>query len=110
VTGEQVCEVVITAADAEWLAGFTRRLVEDRLAACGHQTAAIRSIYRWEGAVHDDQEARVALHTRASLVERIVARADVEHPYDVPCVLALPVLGGNPAYLEWVLAMTDPPG
>jgi periplasmic divalent cation tolerance protein len=109
-TDEQICEVVVTAADGEWLAGFTRRLVEDRLAACGHQTAAIRSIYRWEGAVHDDQEARVALHTRASLVERIVARADAEHPYDVPCVLALPVLGGNPAYLDWVLAMTDQPG
>ena len=109
-TDEQICEVVVTAADGEWLAGFTRRLVEDRLAACGHQTTTIRSIYRWEGAVHDEVEARVALHTRASLVERIVARADAEHPYDVPCVLALPVLGGNPAYLEWVLAMTSQPG
>jgi periplasmic divalent cation tolerance protein len=97
-----VCEVVITAADAEWLAGFTRRLVEDRLAACGHQIAAVRSIYRWEGAVHGEGEARVALHTRTSLVPRIVARADAEHPYDVPCVLALPVVGGNPAYLQWV--------
>ena len=109
-TDEQICEVVVTASDSEWLAGFTRRLVEDRLAACGHQIAAIRSVYRWAGAVHDEPEARVALHTRASLVERIVARADAEHPYDVPCVLALPVTGGNPAYLEWVRAMTDQPG
>ena len=109
-TDDQVCEVVITAADPGWLAAFTRRLVEDRLAACGHQIPAIRSIYRWEGAVHDEREARVALHTRAALVERIVARADAEHPYDVPCVLALPVAGGNPAYLDWVLAMTDPSG
>jgi periplasmic divalent cation tolerance protein len=104
-TGD-ICEVVITAADAEWLAGFTRRLVEDRLAACGHQTPAIRSIYRWDGAVQDDPEARVALHTRLSLVDRIVERANTEHPYDVPCVLALPVIGGNPAYLEWVRAET----
>jgi len=104
-TGD-ICEVVITAADAEWLAGFTRRLVEDRLAACGHQTPAIRSIYRWEGAVQDDPEARVALHTRLSLVDRIVERADTEHPYDVPCVIALPVIAGNPAYLDWVLEQT----
>ena len=97
-----VVEVVITAADPEWLAGFTRRLVDDRLAACGQQVAAIRSIYRWDGAVHDDAEARVALHTRADLVARIVQRAEAEHPYDVPCVLALPVLAGNSAYLEWV--------
>lgn len=101
-----VVEVVITAADADWLAEFTRRLVGDRLAACGQQVTAIRSIYRWNGEVHDEPEARVALHTRASLVDRIVERANAEHPYDVPCVLALPVAGGNPAYLEWVFQET----
>ncbi len=105
-----ICEVVITAADADWLAQFTRRLVEDRLAACGQQVAAIRSIYRWDGAVQDDPEARVALHTRVALVDAIVARADAEHPYDVPCVLALPVVAANPAYAEWVLAQTSVDG
>jgi periplasmic divalent cation tolerance protein len=103
----EICEVVITAGDADWLAAFTRRLVEDRLAACGQQTAAIRSIYRWDGAVHDEPEARVALHTRVALVPRIVERADAEHPYDVPCVLALPVVAANPAYVRWVLTETS---
>jgi periplasmic divalent cation tolerance protein len=97
-----VCEVVITADDADWLVGFTRRLVEDRLAACGHNIASIRSVYRWDGAIHDDAEARVALHTRRSLVPAIVKRADDEHPYDVPCVIALPIDDGNPAYIAWV--------
>ena len=60
---EECCEVVITAADADWLAGFTRTLVEERLAACGHLLTPIRSVYRWEGAVHDEAEARVGLHT-----------------------------------------------
>ncbi|MBU2663331.1 divalent-cation tolerance protein CutA [Actinoplanes bogorensis] len=101
-----VVEVVITASDPDWLAAFTRRLVDDRLAACGQQIAAIRSIYRWDGAVQDDPEARVALHTRADLVDRIVERANTEHPYDVPCVLALPIVAGNPAYLDWVRAET----
>ncbi|GAA2643883.1 divalent-cation tolerance protein CutA [Paractinoplanes durhamensis] len=101
-----VVEVVITAADPEWLAGFTRRLVEERLAACGQQVAAIRSIYRWDGAVQDDPEARVALHTRAELVDKIIERANAEHPYDVPCVLAMPVVAGNPAYLDWVFKET----
>ena len=106
---EEFCEVVITADDADWLAGFTRALVEERLAACGHTTTAIRSIYRWQGAVHDETEARVALHTRRALVPQIVARADERHPYDVPCVLALPVVGGNPAYLDWIAAQTRDP-
>ena len=105
-TADDICEVVVTAADPEWLAAFTRRLVEDRLAACGHQTAAIRSIYRWDGAVQDDPEARVALHTRTALVPAIVARADAEHPYDVPCVIAMPIVAANPAYADWVRAET----
>jgi periplasmic divalent cation tolerance protein len=105
-----ICEVVITAADPDWLAGFTRRLVADRLAACGQQVAAIRSIYRWDGAVQDDPEARVALHTRTALVDRIVERANAEHPYDVPCVIAMPVVAANPAYVEWVLTETSAGG
>jgi periplasmic divalent cation tolerance protein len=108
-TDTEVVEVVVTGPDAGWLAGFTRTLVEERLAACGHQLAAIRSVYRWEGAVHDEPEARVALHTRRSLVPALVARTRQLHPYDVPCVLALPVTGGDPGYLRWVVAETREP-
>lgn len=102
----EICEVIITAPNADWLADFTRRLIDDRLAACGHNIAAIRSIYRWQGATHDEHEARVALHTRAELVPAIVQRADAEHPYEVPCVIATPVIAGNPAYVQWVLDET----
>jgi periplasmic divalent cation tolerance protein len=103
---EEYCEVVVTAPDADWLTGFTRTLVEERLAACGHTATAVRSIYRWQGEVHDDREARVALHTRRSLVPAIVARAEQVHPYDVPCVIAVPLVGGNPAYLRWIAEET----
>jgi periplasmic divalent cation tolerance protein len=106
VENTEFCEVVVTADDAGWLAGFTRTLVEERLAACGHSVQQIRSIYRWQGQVHDEAEARVALHTRRSLVPAIVARAGELHLYDVPCVIALPVVDGNPAYLEWLAAET----
>jgi periplasmic divalent cation tolerance protein len=106
---DRIVEVIVTAEKADWLAGWTRSLVNDRLAACGQNIAPIRSIYRWEGDVQDDAEARVALHTRESLVPAIVARADAEHPYDVPCVIALPIIAGNPAYIDWVLAETRTP-
>jgi periplasmic divalent cation tolerance protein len=102
----EICEVIITADDAEWLAGFTRQLVLDRLCACGQNVSPIRSIYRWRGEIFDDTQARVALHTRTSLIPEIVKRANEVHPDDVPCVIALPVVGGNPAYIEWVLAET----
>jgi hypothetical protein len=66
----------------------------------------IRSIYRWEDRVHDQTEARVALHTRRALVSVIVGRADRHHPYAVPCVIAVPIVDGNPAYINWVLRET----
>ena len=106
---EDCCEVVVTGAAADWLAGYTRTMVEERLAACGHQLAAIRSVYRWDGEVHDEPEARVALHTRRSLVPAIVARTAELHPYDVPCVIALPLVDGSPDYLRWVVAETTEP-
>jgi periplasmic divalent cation tolerance protein len=102
-------EVVITAENADWLADFTRSLVEDRLVACGHNITPIRAIYRWEGKVYDETQARVGLHTRRALVPAIIARADSEHADEVPCVIALPVVDGHPAYLKWVYDETRDP-
>ncbi|GIH21490.1 divalent-cation tolerance protein CutA [Rugosimonospora africana] len=103
---DDACEVVITAPDANWLAEFTRRLVETRLAASGHNITAIRSIYRWQGQIYDKAEARVALHTRSSLVDEIIDQVNREHPYQVPCVVATAIVDGNPAYLQWILDET----
>lgn len=103
---DEVCEVVITGPSQEWVTAFTRQLVDQRLAACGHSIDLIRSIYRWEDTVHDETEARVALHTRRSLVPAIVIRANQDHPYDIPCVIALPIVDGNPGYIDWVLRET----
>lgn len=109
VVDEQCCEIVVTDADADRLAALTRTLVEERLVACGQHIAPIRSVYRWEGAVHDEVEARVALHTRRSLVEAVVARVVELHEYDVPCVLAVPLVGGHPGYLRWIAQETREP-
>jgi periplasmic divalent cation tolerance protein len=106
---EPICEVIITADSEEWLINFTRSLVQDRLAACGQHIAPIRSIYRWEGSIHDDREVRVALHTRTSLVQHIVDRTRQAHPYDVPCILAIPIDSGNPDYIQWVISETTEP-
>ena len=104
---EPICEVVITADDESWLVDFTRSLVADRLAACGHLVRSVRSIYRWDDAIQDEIEVRVALHTRESLLPAIIERTTSEHSYDLPCVLALPVLAGNPDYLAWVAESTS---
>src|SRR3954447_16313116 len=103
---DELADVTISAPSAEWLAQFTRSLVDERLAACGNIVPSIRSIYRWEGAIEDDAEALVVPHTRRALVSAIVDRAGHEHPYDTPQVLAVPVIEANPGYRDWVLAST----
>ena len=102
---EAICEVIITADDEEWLITFTRSLLDVRLVACGH-IAPITSIYRWDGRIHDDREMRVALHTRSSLVQEVIDRTRQAHPYEVPCILAIPVETGNPDYVQWVISET----
>ena len=67
---DEVCEVIITAPDPDWLVEFTRRLVTDRLCASGHNFQPIRTIYRWQGQVHDKTEGRVALRTRRASSRR----------------------------------------
>jgi periplasmic divalent cation tolerance protein len=106
---EPICEVIITANDEDWLITFTRSLIEERLVACGQHIAPIRSIYRWDGTIHDDHEIRVALHTRSSLLPHVIERARQAHPYDVPCIIAVPVEAGNPEYLQWVISETAKP-
>ena len=107
---EAICEVVITGPDAGWLREFTRKLVEERLAACGQNLTEIRSIYRWEGRMHDEPEARVMLHTRQSLVPELIKVVRREHPYEVPCVLATLITQANPDYRAWVVEQTTAPG
>jgi periplasmic divalent cation tolerance protein len=107
---EDLCEVVITAPDAEWLSDFTTEITADRLCAAGHEISLIRTRYWWRGELQFGQEARVALHTRASLVPAIIDRTRREHPYEVPCVIAMPIVSGNPDYLEWIVNETRTAG
>jgi len=104
---DEVCEVIITAPDPDWLTEFTRKLIHDRLCASGHNFAPVRSIYRWRGQIHDRTEARVALRTRRSLLPRIIERTRTEHPYEVPSVVAIPIIDGGPDYIRWILDETE---
>ena len=102
----ELCEVVITAPDPDWLREFTRELVADRLASNVHNFAPVQSTYRWADAVHDRTEGRAALHTRRSLIPAIVERAAHAHPYDVPSISARPIHDGSPPYLAWIRDQT----
>jgi len=94
--------VLVTAPDAEVAAGLARALVEARLAACGNVVPGLRSIYRWEGRVHDEPEALLLLKTTRGRFEALRDEVLRRHPYAVPEVLALPVEAGSAPYLAWL--------
>jgi periplasmic divalent cation tolerance protein len=97
-----VCvEVVITAADSAWLADLTHALVDDRIVACGHTITPIRATYRRDDGICDEDQTRVSLHTRATLVDDIVARVDGDRPGAVPSVVATQLTDGHPDYVHW---------
>lgn len=98
--------IYITAGNAEEAKSLGRALVEARLAACANVIPGMTPIFWWEGEVQEDAEAVLIAKTRSSLVERLTAFILERHSYDCPAVVALPISGGNPAFLEWVGAET----
>jgi periplasmic divalent cation tolerance protein len=103
---EPICEVVITAPDSERLADVTRRLVDRRLVAGSHQIESVRSIYRWQGEIHDVQEARVTLRTRTALFPAIAEAVAALHPHRTPSIVAFPIQCATPAYHRWIIDET----
>ena len=94
--------VMVTAPTADKAAELARALVEEGLAACGNVVPGLRSIYRWEGKVHDEPEALLILKTRAPLFEALRERVVAVHPYQCPEVLRLDVAEGHAPYLRWI--------
>lgn len=99
----------ITAGSRDEAKKIGRALVEERLAACANVIDGMDSIYWWQGKLTDDREAVLIVKTRAELVATVTARVKALHSYTLPCVVALPILGGNPDYLEWIGAETAKP-
>lgn len=97
----------VTCGSREEALKIGRALVEERLAACANVLSPHTAIYRWEGAVQEDPEIGLLLKTRRPLVDRATERVKALHGYSVPCVVALPVVGGNPDFLAWIGGETE---
>ncbi len=101
--------VNVTAPDLATAEKLARALVSEALAACCTLVPAVRSIYRWQDAVHEDTEVLLVIKTRAALMEKLVAKVITLHPYAVPEILAIPIVGGSEAYLQWIRTETSEP-
>ena len=88
-----------TVEEAERLA---RLLVDDRLAACVSVIPQIRSFYHWKGAVESAGECLLLIKSSRELFDSVRAALEKAHSYEVPELLALPVIEGAPNYMNWL--------
>lgn len=99
--------VLITAPDEDCACGIARSLVAEHLLACANVVPRVTSIYRWEGAVHEEPEALVVGKTTDARLAQLEARLADLHPYDVPECVALAPAHVEARYLAWLLSATD---
>lgn len=103
--------VVVTTTDSvEEAERLARGLVEQRLAACVQIVGPVRSAFRWEGAVSVETEWQLVVKTTTERVDDLTTWIVAEHSYDVPEVIAVPVVGGHAPYLRWVQEETERSG
>lgn len=96
----------VTCPDEASAERIARSLLEQRLVACANIVPGARSLYRWQGRIEDEREVVMFLKTRRALVPRVDEAVRALHPYEVPCVVAFDLMGGNSAYLAWVAEET----
>ncbi|MGH9804893.1 MAG: divalent-cation tolerance protein CutA [Candidatus Acidiferrales bacterium] len=96
--------VLSTCGSSEEAARIARTLVEERLAACVNITSPLRSLYRWEGEVCDEEEVLLVVKTSRTLFDRVRRAIEKLHSYQVPEVVCLPMIDASPNYLNWLTA------
>ncbi len=98
--------IYITAGSSDEAERIAKELVSNRLAACANIIDNVSSIYWWEGELQEDREVIVIAKTREALVPELIEKVKSLHSYDCPCIVSLPILDGNKAFLDWIVDET----
>ncbi len=105
--------ILCTCPDIQTATDLARSLAEARLAACVNVLAGLHSFYIWNDELQSDEEALMVIKTTRETLPALRDAILSRHPYDVPELIALPVVDGHDAYLRWLAAAvgqaTPPP-
>jgi periplasmic divalent cation tolerance protein len=99
--------VFITSPKEDEAAKIAQALVETRLAGCINIIRNIRSVYRWQDKIEDDTEVLMIAKTQKHLFESLVRKVRELHSYEVPEIVAMPIVEGSEDYLKWLNDVTD---
>jgi len=93
--------VLVTAPSEKVASAIARHLIDSHLAACV-SLMPVQSLYKWEGEVHQDQEWQLIIKTDLKHFEILAQQIQAHHHYEVPEIIALPIVAGSEAYLQWI--------
>jgi periplasmic divalent cation tolerance protein len=94
--------LLITTATAEEAQRISRVLLEQKKVACVNILPRVNSLFWWQGKLDSAEESLLIVKTKASQLSEIVPLVKELHSYDIPELIALPIIGGNQDYLEWM--------
>jgi periplasmic divalent cation tolerance protein len=94
--------IFITAANKKEANRIAKELVKKRLAACINLVSKIDSVFWWQGKIDKASEALLIIKSKKSKLERIIKLVKARHSYQVPEIIALPIIGGYKPYLRWL--------
>ncbi len=100
--------VLTSLPDREAALALARSLLTGRLAACVNVGAPVESMYHWQGQIETATEVPLAIKTREALYPHVEAAILAAHPYELPEIVAVPVLHGLARYFDWIRAETGP--
>ena len=99
--------VMITVGGPEEARRIADALIDQRMAACVNIVPQVSSVFRWEGEIEDENESLLVVKTRADLFPQLEAVVKGLHSYEVPEIIALPIVLGSEDYIEWLGRETE---
>jgi periplasmic divalent cation tolerance protein len=99
---ESQCLVLSTCPDMTTARQIAAALVEKQLAACVNILPGLESVYSWQGNIEHDQELLLLIKTRTAAVDHLNEAIQALHPYELPEIIAVPIVAGLAPYLEWI--------
>ncbi len=99
---EDFIVILVTASSEGEAKKIARSLVEKRLAACVNIIKDVQSVFRWKGKILDEKELLLIIKTRKKLYKNVEEEIKTLHAYEVPEIIALPIISGSKDYLYWI--------
>jgi len=106
--GSEYLIVFSTVPSVEVGTEIARDLVENMIAACVNIVPRIKSVYEWDGEIVEENESLLIIKTKQLFMDTLIERISEIHPYDIPEIIAMPVVEGNREYLNWIDSAIGP--